>query len=73
MPLNRKHAFERTPAITFQISRLRTGTGANFGPVASSSEKCDEWWLSRPNNSLEGTSREPSRKVGEVACATPLN
>ena len=73
MPLNNKHAFERTPAITFQISRLRAGAWAVLGAKASSSIRRDEWWLSRPNNSLEGTSREPSRKVGEAACATPLN
>jgi hypothetical protein len=35
--------------------------GARFG------QGCGEWWLSRANNSLEGTSREQARKVGAVS------
>src|SRR5438045_1672418 len=73
MPLNNKHAFERTSAITFQISPLRTGLSALCAAMAYPSLDDDLSILSRPNYSLEGTSRELAGKVGEAVSATPLN
>ena len=45
----------------------------SFSRVVNFEKGRGEWWLSRPNNSSQGTSRGPAGKVGGVTRATPLN